>query len=143
KSSVLASTIDEHKQTISAIINKKRKITPSLSIKLSKEFNVAQDYFMLLQSSYDVNSVATKISAVHRPMLDKFRTALFWDTDMNQIDWEKQKRAVIKRVLERGNRQEITELIKFYGKQEISKELKFFEKSRFPSVEKNIREYKL
>jgi len=143
KSSELASTIDEHKQTISAILNKKRKITPSLSIKLSKKFNVAQDYFMLLQASYDVNIVAAKISARHRTNLDKFRTALFWDTDMNQIDWEKQKRAIIKRVLERGNSQEITELIEFYGKQEISAELKIIGNSRFPSFKKNISDYNL
>lgn len=143
KSSELASTIDEYKQTISAILNKKRKITPSLSIKLSKKFNVAQDYFMLLQASYDVNTVAAKISTRHKPNLNKFRPALFWDTDINQIDWEKQKRAIIKRVLERGNSQEITELIKFYGKQEISAELKVIENGRFSSLKKNIIDYNL
>lgn len=143
KSSELASTIDEHKQTISAILNKKRKITPSLSIKLSKKFNVSQDYFMLLQASYDVNTVAAKISTIYKPNLNKFRPALFWDTDINQIDWEKQKRAIIKRVLERGNSQEITELIKFYGKQEISAELKIIENSRFSTLKKNISDYNL
>jgi antitoxin HigA-1 len=60
---------------------------------------------------------------IHKPNLNKFRPVLFWDTDITQIDWEKQKRAIIKRVLERGNTQEITELIKYYGKQEISAEL--------------------
>lgn len=143
KSSELASNIDEHKQTISAILHKKRKITPSLSIKLSKKFNVAQDYFMLLQASYEVNTLAAKISTRHKPKLDKFRPALFWDTDINQIDWEKQKRAIIKRILERGNSQEITELIKFYGKQEISAEVKTIGNSRFPSFKKNISDYNL
>ncbi|MBS4014312.1 MAG: HigA family addiction module antidote protein [Bacteroidetes bacterium] len=143
KSSELASNIDEHKQTISAILNKKRKITPSLSIKLSAKFNVALDYFMLLQASYDVNTVAAKISTLHKPNLDIFRPALFWDTDINQIDWEKQKRAIIKRVLERGNTQEINELISFYGKQEISAELKNIDNSIFSSFNKNISDFNL
>ncbi|MDH5380754.1 MAG: helix-turn-helix domain-containing protein, partial [Cyclobacteriaceae bacterium] len=51
KSSQLATSIDEHKQTISAILNRKRKITPILSIKLSETFDVDQDYFMILQAS--------------------------------------------------------------------------------------------
>lgn len=143
RSSELASAIDEHKQTISAILNKKRKITPSLSIKLSKKFNVAQDYFMLLQASYDVNTLLAKNSAKHKPNLEKFRRVLFWDTDINQIDWEKQRRAIIKRVLERGNSQEIIELIKFYGKQEISDEVKMIENSRFPSFKRNISDHNL
>ena len=54
KSNDLAVCISEHKQTISAILNKRRSINPKLSIKLSKQFNVDDDYFMLLQSSYDV-----------------------------------------------------------------------------------------
>lgn len=143
KSSELASTIDEHKQTISAILNKKRKITPSLSIKLSKQFNVAQDYFMLLQASYDVNILATESSTKHKPNLDKFRRVLFWDTNINQIDWEKQRRAIIQRVLERGNSQEIIEIIEFYGKQAIAAEIKIIGNSRLPSFQKNISDYNL
>ncbi|MBN2396504.1 MAG: HigA family addiction module antidote protein [Candidatus Atribacteria bacterium] len=143
KSSELASSINEHKQTISAILNKKRKITPSLSIKLSKKFNVAQDYFMLLQASYDVNTFATKSSARKKPNLAEFRQVLFWDTNINQIDWEKQQRAIIKRVLERGNSQEITELINFYGRQVISAEIKIIGNSRLPSFKKSISDYNL
>lgn len=143
KSSELASTIDEHKQTISAILNKKRKITPLLSIKLSKKFNVAQDYFMILQASYDVNTVAMNSSARRKPILDKFRRVLFWDTNIDQIDWEKQRRAIIKRVLERGNSQEIIELIRFYGKPEISAEVKIIGNSRLSSFTKNISDYNL
>jgi hypothetical protein len=35
---------------------------------------------------------------------------------MEKIDWEKQKKAVIKRVFERGNEIEKREIIRFYGK---------------------------
>lgn len=131
KVSKLAFTIDEHKQTISAIINRKRKITPNLSIKLSKVFDVTQDYFMLLQASYEVNTIATESNNKYKPNLNKFRQVLFWDTDINTIDWEKQRRAIIRRVLERGNDDEINELINFYGKQTVSAEIKQIHNTRF------------
>ena len=79
KSSELARCINEHKQTISAIINKRRDINPKLSIKLSKQFDVDEDYFMLLQSSYDVKK-EIKLELKHTPDLTVIREVLFWDT---------------------------------------------------------------
>jgi hypothetical protein len=40
---------------------------------------------------------------------------LFWDTDINKIDWERQKKAVIERVWERGTEEEQNEIIRYYG----------------------------
>jgi len=68
---------------------------------------------------------------------------IFWDTNFNKIDWNKNKKAVIKRILERGNETEINEIIRFYGKKIISKEIKSIKKSHLPSFEKNIIEYNL
>lgn len=142
KGSELARCIDEHKQTISAILNKRRDINPKLSIKLSKQFNVDDDYFMLLQSSYDVKKAAE--SEINRtPNLKNIRKALFWDTNIDEINWEKNKKAVIKRILERGNKSEINEIISFYGKETISQVVKSIEKSYLPAFEKNIIEHKL
>lgn len=53
--------------------------------------------------------------------MSKLRSVVFWDTDMNSIDWEKNKLAVINRVFERGNKQEIEEIIRFYGKEIVLK----------------------
>jgi len=49
-----------------------------------------------------------------KPDLSKFRPALFWDTDINTINWKKQKRSVIQRVNERGNAIEKEEIARFY-----------------------------
>ncbi len=141
KSSQLADTIGEHKQTISAILNKRRDMNPKLSIKLSKEFKTDKDYFMLLQASYDVKKAASEIRLT--PNTDNLRKVIFWDTDFDKIDWEKNKKAVIKRVLERGNKKEINEIISFYGRKTISKEIKSIKESYLPSFEKNIKEYNL
>lgn len=143
KISELASNIDEHKQTLSAIINRKRKITPILSIKLSKTFSVSQDYFMLLQASYEVKTIAASIEEDEKPNLEKFRRILFWDTDINSINWGKQRKAIIKRVLERGNNDEISELIDFYGKETISAEIQQIHNVRLKRYDENITNFKL
>ena len=53
------------------------------------------------------------------PNLSIIRKVLFWDTNFEQIDWQKQKTAVIKRIFERGNDQEMNEVIRFYGKETV------------------------
>lgn len=143
KSSKLAEAIGEHKQTISAILNKRRDINPSLSIKLSKAFKTDKDYFMLLQASYDVKIIAeSQIKSM--PNTENIRRIIFWDTNFDKIDWDKNKKAVIKRVLERGNEAEIKEIISFYGKKTISNEIKSIKRNSYlPSFEKNIIEYNL
>ena len=138
----LASTIDEHKQTISAILNKRRDINPKLSIKLSKQFNVDEDYFMLLQASYDVKRMS-KSEMKRTPNINNIRKVIFWDTTIDKIDWNKNRKAIIKRILERGNTTEINEIISFYGKETISNIIKSIKKSHLPSFEKNIIEHDL
>jgi len=142
KGSELADAIGEHKQTISAILNKRRDINPKLSIKLSKEFRTEKDYFMLLQASYDVKIIAES-ELKNTPNINNIRKVVFWDTDFNKIDWDKNKKAVIKRILERGNKTEINEIISFYGRKAISKEIKSIKKSHLPSFEKNILAHNL
>ena len=138
----LANSIDEHKQTISAIINKRRDINPKLSIKLSQQFDVDEDYFMMLQASYDVKK-ASESEVKKTPNLENIREVLFWDTTLAKIDWEKNKKSVIKRVLERGNSIEINEIISFYGREAISKIIESIENSQLDSFEKNIELYNL
>jgi addiction module HigA family antidote len=142
KGSQLADSIDEHKQTISAILNKRRDVNPKLSIKLSKQFNVDEDYFMLLQASYDVKKML-ELEIKKTPNINNIREVLFWDTTMDKIDWVKNRNSVIKRILERGNSIEINEIISFYGKTKVSNAIKSIKKSRLPSFEKNIIEHNL
>jgi len=139
KSIELAKSIDEHPQTINAITKERRGVNPKLSIKLGEYFEVTTDYFMLLQASYEVSRMIEKDFG--NPLLGKLRSALFWDTEISKIDSQKHKRAIIQRVLERGNRKEIKELINFYGLEMIKKEVGQIEKSFIPNYEKNVLEY--
>lgn len=68
---------------------------------------------MTLQVFYDIKCEKQKQRKT--PDLSKLRPALFWDTDINTIDWQTYKDAVIKRVFERGNIEEQEEIRRFYG----------------------------
>ena len=52
----LAKNIDIPLSMIDAILSNQRKITPDISIKLGKYFNVSQDYFLNLQHDIDNRS---------------------------------------------------------------------------------------
>jgi hypothetical protein len=53
------------------------------------------------------------------PDLSLLNKSLFWDTEINLIDWQDKANAVITRVFERGNSIEQTEIIRFYGETKV------------------------
>lgn len=44
---------------------------------------------------------------------------LFWDTDIDELDWNAAYIPVITRVVERGDQNEIDEIIRFYGDEKV------------------------
>lgn len=138
----LANSINEHAQTISALLNEKRGINPKLSIKLGRELGIEEDYFMLLQASYDVKKSSVQISS-ETPNLTIIRKILFWDTDINKIDWNKNKKAILKRIFERGKENEISEIISFYGIETVKNELKNTKNDLLPSFHENLKKFKI
>ncbi len=56
---------------------------------------------------------------------------LFWDTDYDKIDWEKNAPYVVDRVLQRGTLEEFKAILTFYGRErmrEIIKNLRYMDK---------------
>jgi addiction module HigA family antidote len=142
KSKELVDAVDEHKQTISAILNERRGITPALSIKLGRFFNTSEDYFLHLQASYDVQRELNQLtSEQNTPDLTKIRKALFWDTDFDKIDWQRNRSAIIKRVFERGSDKEIEEIIAFYGRPTVELIIENAKNHFLPSFNDNVRKY--
>ena len=93
-----------------------------LALKIEKLLNLDEGLLMILQVYYDILLLKKK-QETSRPNLNLFRPVLFWDTDINSIDWEKQKRAVIKRVFEWGNKVEKDEIVRFYSNGTVNKVL--------------------
>ena len=135
----LANSINEFPQTINAITKQRRGINPKLSIKLGNYFNIDKDYFMLLQASYEVMNCWK--AEKPNPFFRKIRKSIFWDTDINKIDLVNNKRFIIQRILERGNKTEINELINLYSKNGIKDEIKSINNVFNPNFDRNISTY--
>ena len=114
-----ALTINEYPQTIGAITKGKRDMNTPLSLKIEEALGMDEGYLMTLQVYYDIKKIKQQTAGNNHPDLSLIRPAIFWDTSIDKIDWSKQKKAVIKRVFERGNKQEKEEIIRFYGKEVV------------------------
>ncbi len=113
-----ALSINEYPQTIVAITKGRRKMNTALALKIEQALGLEDGFFMILQVFHDIN-VEKEKTQVESPDLQKLRPVLFWDTDIRKMNWEKQKSAIIRRVFERGNETEKTEILRFYGEQTV------------------------
>jgi|SRR5690606_25189303 len=117
-----ALAIDEYPQTFNAITKGKRGISTSLALKIERELGLEEGTLVMLQAYYDIRKVKEK-SGQKIPDLSILSKSLFWDTDIKQINWEHQYRAVIERVFERGNESDKKEITRFYGTEKVRQAL--------------------
>ncbi len=92
----------------------------ALSLRIEKALNLEEGFLMILQSFYDIKKVKEKLADKKTPNLKLIRPVLFWDTNINKIDWELHKEYIIQRIIERGNEQEKEEIERFYGKKIVA-----------------------
>ncbi len=112
--------INEYPQTLGTITNGKRNMNTALALKIEQALDLPEGFLMTLQVFYDIRQEKLRTIGLTHPDLSKFSRGLFWDTDIAKIDWQRQKRAVIERVFERGNDQEKAEIIRFYGDAQVN-----------------------
>lgn len=117
KKGQLALSIMEYPQTITTITKGNRGMNTALALKLEKILGLEEGYFMILQTYYDIKIEKAKSS--QKPDIANFRSILFWDTKIDKLDWQKQYKAIIHRVFERGNDIEKTAITRFYGRTKI------------------------
>jgi antitoxin HigA-1 len=119
KKGPFALSIGEYPQTLTGITKGPRDMNLPLAMKIEEALGLEEGYFMLLQLYHDIEQEKLKKNTL-KPDLSRFRKVLFWDTDINKINWQRQSKAVIQRVFERGNDQEKEEISRFYGIDKIS-----------------------
>ena len=142
KSGAFAESIGEHPQTLSAIIRGRRSMNTSLSLRIEQALGLEEGFLMTLQIFYDIAEEKRKLSQNHRPDLTKFRSTIFWDTKIENIDFTAHSRYVINRVFERGTEEEIQEIIRFYGREAILDCVNLNSKSPFENnIKTNIKKY--
>lgn len=117
-----AISIGESAQSINNITKGKRNIPVGTALKIEKELELEEGSLVILQSYYDIKLEKEKMRET--PNLSVLRKALFWDTNIDKIDWNRQQKSVINRIFERGNDEEKNEIIRFYGKIKVETALK-------------------
>jgi plasmid maintenance system antidote protein VapI len=116
-----AISLGEFPQTLTAITKGKRRMNTALAMKIEKVLSLEEGFLMILQVYYDIEQEKKKENKNKaHPDFKKLRKIIFWDTDMSKIDWQKQKKAVVKRIFERGNEEEKTEITYFYGSDTVN-----------------------
>jgi plasmid maintenance system antidote protein VapI len=113
-----ALTLGEHPQTLNAICKGKRQLNTPLALKTETQLGLKEGTLVLLQAHHDIKVTKLKQEG-RKPEPGKLRRILFWDTDYDQIQWDTQYVAVIKRVFERGNASEKAYIKAFYGPAKI------------------------
>lgn len=113
-----ALSVKEYPQTITAITKGKRNMNTALALRIEAALGLEEGFLMTLQVFYDIKQEKLR-QQKNKPHLDHIRPVLFWDTKMEKIDWQRQYKAVIRRVFERGNKKEKEEITRFYGKKTI------------------------
>jgi hypothetical protein len=113
----------EYPQTLGAITKGKRNMNTPLSLKIEAALDLPEGYFMTLQIFHEIKEEKARQVNSH-PDFSRIRSGLFWDTDINKINWNRQRKAVIERVFERGNEQEKNEIRRFYGDEVVNEILK-------------------
>lgn len=101
-------------QTINAIIVGRRNLTTEQALKIDQALGFEDGFFAILQTHYDIKQYKEKELASLYTEAPRIRKSLFWDVDFCKINWGKYKDAVVKRVLERGSKEEIEEIKRFY-----------------------------
>ncbi len=117
-----ALSLKEHPQTFNAISKGKRGISTALALKIEQKLELEEGTLVILQAYYEIQRIKEK-EIQNTPDLNILNKALFWDADIQKINWEKQYKAVIQRVFERGTEEDKDEIIRFYGVEKIEKAL--------------------
>ncbi|RBQ07600.1 helix-turn-helix transcriptional regulator [Pedobacter miscanthi] len=119
KKGPFALSLPEYPQTITAIIKGRRLLTAEVSLKIDRALELEEGTMYLLQAYYSITEEIKREQAMYRPDLNLLRKSLFWDTDIEKLDWQKQYKTIIKRIFERGDDQEKKAISDFYGSKKI------------------------
>lgn len=116
-----AHSIDQQRQTLNAITKGRRKLPVDLSFKIDKELGYTKGTMLMMQTYYEIESHKNSERFLTRNFItDKLRKGLFWDTDIDKLDWEKHATPIIRRVFERGNRKEKEYVLDRYGNKRVT-----------------------
>lgn len=119
KKNHFAQAVDQKRQTLNAITKGRRNLPVELSFKIDRELGYDDGTMLIMQTYYEIENHQKNERSATAFTLGELRKGLFWDTDINKLDWEKHAIAIIKRVFERGNEEEKEYIISHYGQKRV------------------------
>lgn len=130
-------------QRINDYITQKRRFTVKSSFKIEQALDIKiSGFFYLIQCNHDIYIAQQQNSKKTPHFIEKFRKNIFWDIDINQLDWEANKTSIIQRIFEYGNEYEINEIIQHYGKYIITETLNSIsDKWKYEERTENFKKY--
>ena len=116
-----ALSVNEYPQTLSAIISGKRDMNLPLSLKIEKALGYDEGFLMTLQVYHDIARIKKAEDVASHTEPPKLNRVLFWDTKPENIDWQRHKGYIIRRVLERGDSTDKDKIVEYYGREAVDK----------------------
>ncbi|MCX6307961.1 MAG: HigA family addiction module antitoxin [Bacteroidia bacterium] len=132
-----ARSINEHSQSINAIIMGHRSFTTELAVKIERALGFDEGFLLALQAYYNVAEYKHNEANSTLKGAPNIRKSIFWDSNFDFLDWGRYRNAVIQRVLERGDEAEKIEIARFYGIDHL--EMKDFEPQNSYRIRANIK----
>ena len=131
------------RQRICDYLANRRRITVEASLNLERALQIGiSGFFYRIQANHDIYLCMQEQAKTSHPDLDRYRRALFWDTDMEKLDWDNNRHWIIRRTFEYGNEEEILETIRFYGKENVRNILSTVTDERKAEIRKaNMEKY--
>lgn len=128
-------------QRINDFINDKRRISAEQSIAIEKALGIdVAGYFYTLQANHEIYLATLQISDRKTPNLKYIPESLFWDMNINKLDWQANAKSIIERVFSYGDDEAVQEIINFYSPVVVSAQLHKIKSTRFEMRRKKLME---
>ena len=131
------------RQRICDYLANRRRITVEASLNLEKALCIGiKGFFYRIQANHDIYTCLKEQTMNNRPNIGYYRKAVFWDTEIEKLDWDKNRQWIIRRVFEYGGEDEILETIRFYGKDVVKEVLSgIADERKVENRNENIKKY--
>lgn len=113
KQNEVATQLDLKPQALNAVLKAKRPMPLGMALKLEIRFGWHEGFLGQLQLFHEIKTLNRSES---KPDFSQFRRILFWDTDLDKMDWMRYENAVMERATKYGSRQERQYFKNFYTK---------------------------
>ena len=131
------------RQRICDYLANRRRITVEASLNLEKALCIGiKGFFYRIQANHDIYTCLKEQTMNNRPNIGYYRKAVFWDTEIEKLDWDKNRQWINRRVFEYGGEDEILETIRFYGKDVVKEVLSgIADERKVENRNENIKKY--